>query len=372
MLNHIRIIKKLKSLLPLGIKLLIIRLLVKIQYLLFNYFIPKKFKVYSKKRKLFVMLSTDYSNLGDHAMTYVHINMLKKNFPNYEIIELLVGDTLRNIKYLSKIIQSGDVITLKGGGNIGLEYFREELYRRIIIKKFNKNKIILFPQTIYFPNTNQGNREFLKTINIFNSHPEFYVNLRDSISYNLVKDKLRMHVQLMPDIVLSLGNLGLESARNGATVCLRSDVEGVYSKEEKDKIIEITSLKYKSVKVTDTVTEYPISKEDRESELYKIWNLFASSEIVITDRLHGMIFAAITSTPCIVFGTYNHKLSGQYKWIEHLNFIRFIDFDKVKIESAIDELKGIIVNPLNQERYQDLFDGIINDIRSGGGICHRK
>src|SRR5690606_36348564 len=153
------------------------------------------------------------------------------------------------------------------------------------IKKFNKNKIILFPQTIYFPNTNQGNREFLKTINIFNSHPELYVNLRDSISYNFVIDKLRVHVQLMPDIVLSLGNLGFESVRNGATVCLRSDVEGVYSKEEKDKIIEITSLKYKSVKVTDTVTEYPISKEDRESELYKIWNLFASSEIVVTDRL---------------------------------------------------------------------------------------
>ena len=28
-------------------------------------------------------------------------------------------------------------------------------------------------------------------------------------------------------------------------------------------------------------------------------------KVVVTDRLHGMIFCAITGTPCVVFSNYN-------------------------------------------------------------------
>ncbi len=38
---------------------------------------------------------------------------------------------------------------------------------------------------------------------------------------------------------------------------------------------------------------------DRMEELNSKFAEFLSSGLVITDRLHGMIFAAITGTPCI-------------------------------------------------------------------------
>ena len=37
-----------------------------------------------------------------------------------------------------------------------------------------------------------------------------------------------------------------------------------------------------------------------------------------------MIFAAVTETPCIVFGNNHHKILGVYKWIENLDYIHFV------------------------------------------------
>ncbi|WP_158211699.1 polysaccharide pyruvyl transferase family protein [Alkalihalobacterium alkalinitrilicum] len=341
MWNHVKLIQELKSILPFGLKLLIIRILVAAQYIFYAIFPQKVEAVDQSKRKIYVLLSTDYSNLGDHAMTYAHIKLLKENYPEAQIIEVLVSDTLKKIKDLQSIIGPEDVLTLKGGGNIGLEYFREELYRRILIKKFNKNKIILFPQTVYFPDTNKGKREFKNTMTIFNSHPQFYTFIRDKISFDLVKKYLGERVFLIPDIAMSLGDLEIKMERKGATICLRDDKEGVYTKKQKEMIISSTKKHYEKINITDTITNYPISIEQRENELYKIWNLFSASELIITDRLHGMIFAAITSTPCVVFGTYNHKLIGQYKWLEHLDYIRFTKCDESEINTAIKELQDI-------------------------------
>lgn len=47
--------------------------------------------------------------------------------------------------------------------------------------------------------------------------------------------------------------------------------------------------------------------------------------MVITDRLHGMIFAAITGTPCIAFDNISKKVSGVYKWIESLEYIKVVN-----------------------------------------------
>lgn len=362
MWNNIKIIQKIKSMIPLRLKLILIKTLVLIQYIYYT-IIPKKvLEIEKDKKRIFILLSTDYSNLGDHAMTYTHIKMLKEKFPQTQIVEILVGDTLKTIKYILSIIEPNDVITLKGGGNVGFEYFREELYRRIIIKKFSNNRIILFPQTIYFPNTAKGKKELSNTINLFKNHPKFYGFFRDKISYNMVKDELKERAFLVPDIVLYLSNLESENKRREITICLRNDKEGIYNKDQKNMIKQIAIKLSKNIRIIDTVTDYPIPKEQRERELYKIWNTFSSSRLIITDRLHGMIFAAITSTPCIVLGTYNHKLLGQFEWLKDLNYIKFMTCEKKELELAIKELINVEVVPYVALKYDKLFNNLISVI----------
>lgn len=362
MWNHIKFVQRIKDAMPFGLKILVIRLLVAFQYLFYKVNSGKINNISEKKQVIYLLLSTDYSNLGDHAMTYAHKKMLSEKFPDAQIVEIVVSDTLRYLTFMKNNIKKGDVITLKGGGNIGLEYFREELYRRIIIKEFKNNKIIIFPQTIYFPNTKLGQKEFENTERIFLNNHNLYLFTRDIPSYNKVKDSLRERVQLTPDIVLSLADIESYVSRQGAMICMRNDVEGRYSNEDKIRVKNLLKMHFNKVIISDTTTEYPIPIESREHELRKIWNQFTSVEMVITDRLHGMIFAAITGTPCIVFNTYNHKLIGQYEWLKHLNFIKFLDYDTKEIDSQILKFKNdnlVKSKRLNYEEYYKKITEII-------------
>lgn len=47
--------------------------------------------------------------------------------------------------------------------------------------------------------------------------------------------------------------------------------------------------------------------------------------LVITNRLHGIIFSAITETSCIVVNSLSHKIAGCYEWLQGCSYIRFAD-----------------------------------------------
>lgn len=59
-----------------------------------------------------------------------------------------------------------------------------------------------------------------------------------------------------------------------------------------------------------------------------------------------MIFCAITSTPCIVINSKSHKIKGCYKWLKHLDYIKFSD--------SISEIKSIYDTiPSKQFKYDN-------------------
>lgn len=364
MFNHIAIIRWIKGIIPFGLKIFIIRILVLIQNFIYIKLHIKE-KNFGKEKKIFVLLSTDYSNLGDHAMTYAHIKFLKKYYPEYKIIEILVNDTIKYLYSIKKSCTNNDIITLKGGGNVGIEYFREELIRRKIIQYFRNNKVIMFPQTVYFPQTKLGKRELRKTIETFNNNPNFYGFYRDKISYELMNSYCK-RAYMTPDIVLSLKKIDMNEVtkKRGALTCLRSDVEGIYGEQEKQVINEVLENVYGSVYNSDTIRPYKIEKKDREKELLKIWQEIAKAEILVTDRLHGMIFAALIGTPCIVLNTYNYKLRGQYEWLSHLNYVKCIDLTKESLIECVKTLKNIKVEPFTSDIYDSMYKQFIAVINS--------
>ncbi len=52
---------------------------------------------------------------------------------------------------------------------------------------------------------------------------------------------------------------------------------------------------------------------------------FSRSELVITDRLHAMLFSAVTGTPCILLDSKSTKIRGCYEWVKDLGFIRLCE-----------------------------------------------
>ena len=102
--------------------------------------------------------------------------------------------------------------------------------------------------------------------------------------------------------------------------CLRNDIEAHYSDSE----MESLRSRFEGVRteVTDTSIHMNPAQMDRQREQL-IWGKieeFSKYELIITDRYHGTIFAAIASTPVIVINSADHKLSSGVNWFPKEQF----------------------------------------------------
>ncbi|MGD6776286.1 polysaccharide pyruvyl transferase family protein [Sutcliffiella horikoshii] len=307
------------------------------------------FNVDKSKKKIIVALAADYGNLGDVAITYAQTKFLKENFPEYEVIDFPISRTFTDMKALKKICTPNDIITIVGGGNTGDMYDDIEYCRQFIIKQFPENKIISFPQTVDFSETPYGKKAFEKAIKVYKENNELILIAREKKSYEIYKQKFSDKVLFVPDIVLSLDLTEPKLSREGITFCLRKDGEKKLSQDDEIQLINSVK-KYGEVKFNDThISKNNMNIEEREEELQKIWDTFKRSKLVITDRLHGMIFCAITGTPCIALDNSNMKISGVYNaWLKELSYINMLsEFDlkrlkkeiSVLLESDIGEIK---------------------------------
>jgi pyruvyl transferase EpsI len=302
----------------------------------------RDFKRYKGKKKIFYMSTPIHGNMGDQAIVYATNKYLEKYFSEYEIIEVYRKDIKRYVEFVKKIINDdNDIIVLHGGGNLGNIWVEEEYDRRFIIETFPNNKILSMPQTISFTNDKFGEEELRKTIKSYSNHKKLVIVAREKISFEIMKKYLTKNkIIINPDMVLLLSNMykANNSNRKGIMTCLRNDKESVIG-NEKNYFLDTIIQKFKDVYVYDTVIKKTVLREQRERELIKMFDKFRRSKLVITDRLHGMVFSAITKTPCIVTKSLDHKVIGTYEWIKDLNYIKLVKkLDYGNIESIINEL----------------------------------
>ena len=288
-------------------------------------------------KKDYVLGTPQHTNLGDSAIVLSEINFLKQCGIRKKRIKEVTTEEYKAYKdILKKRIRKSDKIFLLGGGNMGDQWFGEELLRRDMLSTFKQNKIIIFPQTIFYSNTIDGQREKEKSILFYNRN-NLTIVAREQISYGLMQHLYpNANILITPDIVLSAyrGLLGIKrQKRKGIMICLRSDIEKSMSPSEHKKIEDFLQKSNCAITKTDMYANCVVTKKNRDECVKSKMNEFSSAKIVITDRLHGMIFSAVTGTPCIVFGNYNYKVEGTYEWIKYLGYIRFVD--------TVDEMEKV-------------------------------
>lgn len=302
------------------LKYIILHTIYKMKYL-YQY---RKYRK-STSRQYLLFGVPNHGNIGDHAILVAEHQFLQDiGIKNVFDIPIEMQDIL--IKTLKKYVNKEDVILITGGGFIGSQWMQEENMVRQVLSTFPNNKTIIFPSTIYYKNDEDGKTQLEIDKNIYQKHKKLIICAREEITYNWLKETYpEIQSILTPDIVLYLTNYNSSSQREKEVLlCLRKDTERNID-EDKIKYIENTAMKYGKVKYTDTVVKRRITEKSREKELKDKLNEFSKAELVITDRLHGMIFAAITETPCIAIGNYNYKVKGVYEWIKSLEYIKFIE-----------------------------------------------
>ena len=284
-------------------------------------------------RAVFLILTPEHGNLGDHAIAKAETDLLTAlNIPYIEV----TGLTLNKLSKCLNVM-NGRPILINGGGNLGTLWPDVETLIRSIILSNKRSKILLFPSTIYYENDPEGNQEKERSVTVYGSHPNLTLYARERLSYELMQNLYR-NVKLAPDMVLRLNECRPGSARGGCILCLRSDLERTMQPTEYSVLRETVEELFKNCTTFLDMEQHraiPISA--RDSALEKQFDAFRRAELVITDRLHGMLFCAISGTPCIVLNSKSPKVLGCYAWIKDLPYIRFCD-DAGKIAQIYQDI----------------------------------
>lgn len=296
-----------------------------------------------KGKKIFLIGTPEYGNLGDHAIAISTKKFLNDRLNDFKVIEITSGDYHYGKKTvkpaIKEVISKDDIILISGGGFLGslwVNHCGEEMVRDVLTS-FSENKIIILPQTIFFEDNLYGKEQFLISKKVYEAHKHLVVCVRENKSFEFMKNNMpNVNIELIPDMVFYLKEKNIAKRRSGAILCLRNDKEKVYEIN-----IDI-SEKYDKVIKLNTVVNKCISINKREKLVKSMLNKFRKSEFVCTDRLHGMLFAYITNTPFEAFDNISGKIKSTFNtWISNeideislreYNVTRDImgDFEKLK------------------------------------------
>ncbi|MGL4393726.1 MAG: polysaccharide pyruvyl transferase family protein [Brevinema sp.] len=302
----------------------------------------------SAKNRIFYLSSPEHGNLGDQAISAAAIDLLKKLYPEYSIVDITYNDWLASRDFIIPLVNSVDIITIHGGGNFGNLWIHEEEARQDIVSSFPLNQIISLPQSITFTDDEDGYAALEKAKKIYNNHKNLTIMTRGEISFQRSKEYFPnvTHV-LAPDCVMFWEEKLLDHYQNnnreGILFALRSDKEKA-SDDAIFKMIENFAQKHNipTFALDTVIAKEDIFPHDREVLLNSLLENFGNARLIITDRLHGMIFSMLTSTPCIVFPSIDHKIKECSAWLEHLEWIHF--------NSPIGEIEQLIKEYVIEEK----------------------
>lgn len=281
--------------------------------------IKKLLEVDITQKRIWYFCVPTHSNLGDQAQACCIEKYFRKFFSDHIVFKLSNNAfdfyEEKILMILKEKIKETDLIFFQSGYTFTGIHPYENMHRKIV-ENFPYNKIVFLPQTVKFKN-----QKILENVqNFYGKYDNIYFFARDKISYDIYKSIFPEHrnVHCFPDIVTTeIGNYDFKNnERNGILLCVRNDVEKLYSFQEislfKEKLQKIAK-----VSLSDT------NSETKENSLKEYWKKieetiddYAQYQVIITDRYHGTIFALIANTPVIILKTTDHKVVTGADWFE--------------------------------------------------------
>jgi len=300
-------------------------------------------------KRVFLFLAADYGNIGDLAITAAQKKFLERHAGPCQVVPVPISQTTQLICFIRRNAAIGDLITIVGGGNMGVLYPEIEELRQLVINSFPENRIICFPQTLDWKDDAKSRRALNRIKGVYADHSDIHLFAREAVS----RDKLQeifarhptVHVGYAPDIVLSATANSFGSTwdgePHGIVLALRDDRERVLSEDQHRAVAEALAQSGHAVTVTDThVGGWRLEQSVSDRMLAEKLREFSMARLVVTDRLHGMILAAIAGTPCLVLPSASHKLFQTWQeWLADIPQIRVLMLEDIgRLTEAVSEL----------------------------------
>lgn len=251
--------------------------------------------------------------------------------------------------YIPQPINSNTIIFLHGGGNWGDLYPKHHEFRKRIIKEYPHNRIIILPQTIYYPNTEALEKDSF----FFNQHPNVIICTRDNASYQLLKTHFQKNlILLIPDMAFFLSLPNVKTKKNGQILFLKRkdkelsshthipttlnvDTHDWPSMENDYWKIRIVNILFGILKTIIAPFNSQLSKRIKDfkynyfirKHYIKIGTTFIDKyDTVYTTRLHGMILSILLDKYIYIMdNSYGKNFSFYHTWLKDLDSVHLLE-----------------------------------------------
>lgn len=295
-------------------------------------------KIRADKSEKIIMYNTPiHGNLGDSALAYAERKFFSENSRKkyYEVYdEELIGSFMAR-----RVAGKKDTICIHAGGYLGTLWPIEEENVQNILKIYKNQRVVIMPQTVYYDKDEKGKELLRRAKRVYSECKELIIFAREESSYQFLKKNFeKAKVYCVPDMVLYLNAIKEAEKKRRILLCMRNDLEKTIDSTE---IIE-EKLQYLNEKIvyTDTVIPGLIKENERKAEIKKKLLEFSKARLVVTDRLHGMVFCALSKTPCVVVLSKSPKVKGVYKWMQGLDYIELVE-DMDEFDAKVEKVLSV-------------------------------
>lgn len=213
------------------------------------------------------------------------------------------------------------VVLLSGGGNLGDLWPIHGELRNKVLAELTDFRVVQLPQSIHF----SDDRNLETARSLMRRHPSFTLLLRDNASRAIAEKRLEHPAVLCPDVAFALGPMARAGAPDLPIVLLsRDDKEGPGGGEPADAPARVDWVDEPAQSLVDRLAERwrraggAISQAARirlfryraEQRVRHGARLLSRGQVVVTNRLHGMVLSLLMGIPHFVSDTRQGKIGA--------------------------------------------------------------
>ena len=279
-----------------------------------------------------------HGNVGDTLIWWGTEKFFERNKINItDRFSLRLG--WRAHKALSKC----DTVCFQGGGNFGDLYTFGQRIRKEIAQRYPDKRIVILPQSVHF----QNQENLVEDCKILRKHPDLHIFLRDKQSYAILEEQSLPNLYLCPDMAHALwGHIKpTQEPEKEKLFLLRRDKEKSFLPEDL-KSMENTAFDWPDLlKDPLMFLLYQLGFQTDRIDgrilgnmlpALAIWNLaanrmvtmslkmFSKHRIIVSNRMHAMIFSTLLEKEAIIYDNSYRKLSTYAElWLSDVEGITF-------------------------------------------------
>lgn len=307
-------VRKLKNSLPIGVQKIlsdVVRLFRELPFLAGDVrkaqSLKREFSLSrSAKQRIWYFAVPVHPNLGDFAQYICIREWLDFVFPDAAVLpvpsRVFLRMPSRFLAWMGEVIQPDDWIVFQSGYTM-TDFHPDEKVRRRVLKRYNRNPVLIFPQTILY----QGKRARKQSGKTLCRCSRLLLLARDKVSLKDAENLCPSHAAYLPDMTAGwIGRYSFHGEHKGILFCVRRDGESIFSSESRRHILQILE-DFGPVELCGTEA---IPGDSWKGEVESLIRRFSHARLIVTDRYHGMLFALAAGIPVIALPVSGHKVSS--------------------------------------------------------------